>query len=96
MQVNLSWPSVTNATRYLIYRGTSSGGPYSLIGLSNPVGSSALTTYQDGPGGLVNGQNYFYTVSAMTVDGESSYSPEFAATAPSQPPAPISLTGTIL
>lgn len=101
MQVNLTWASVPNALFYRIYRGTQSGGPYKIIGQSNPnpmsgaSTSPALTSYQDGPGNLVNGQDYFYVVSSVTVDGESSYSTEFAAIYPGQPASPLTLTGTI-
>ena len=103
MQVNLSWSSVPNALYYNIYRGTLSGGPYLLVAQSNPnPGSSSAsggikTTYQDGPGNLVNGQTYYYRVSAVTVDGESAYStPETTATAPSQPAAPTGIVAVII
>lgn len=100
MQVNLSWAPVTGALLYRVYRGTFTGGPYELIGTSNPNQSGtpnqSVTNYQDGPGNLINGQDYFYVVSAMTVDGESSYGTEFVATAPLQPSSPLSLTGVVL
>jgi hypothetical protein len=102
VQVNLSWADVPGALFYRVYRGTSTGGPYQLIGQSNPnpMQSSnttpATTNYQDGPGNLVNGISYFYVVSTVTVDGESSYSTEFAANAPSQPASPAGLTGVVV
>ena len=99
MQVNLSWNAVTNALFYRLYRGTVTGGPYLLIAQSNPnmsnTPSQAVTTYQDGPGNLVNGQDYFYRVAAVTVDGESAYSAEFAAIWPGASAAPTGLTGVI-
>lgn len=101
MQVNLSWNSVANALYYNIYRSTFSGGPYILIGQSNPnpgqtsSSSQIQTTFQDGPGNLVNGVNYYYTVSAVTADGESAYSTQFTATWPGAASAPTGLTGTI-
>ena len=102
MQVNLSWASVANALYYNIWRSTISGGPYTLAGQSNPnPGSSSasggiLTTFQDGPGNLVNGVNYYYRVSAVTIDGESSYStPETVATWPGAPSAPTGVTTVI-
>ena len=70
------------------------GGPYLLAGQSNPNPGQTpnqaqiTTTFVDGPGNLVNGQSYFYVVSAVTVDGESPYSAEIAATAPAQPSSP--------
>jgi len=96
MQVNLSWATVQNALFYRIYRGTITGGPYLLVGQSNPnPGNSTssgniVTTYQDGPGNLVNGQNYFYRVTAVTIDGESAYGTEVVATWPGAPAAPSS------
>ncbi len=101
MQVNLSWIGVTGALFYRVYRATSTGGPYQLIGQSNPnpMQSSnttpATTTYQDGPGNLSNGIGYFYVVSTVTVDGESSYSLEIAAPSPTQPSSPSGLSAII-
>lgn len=94
MQVNLSWSAVANALYYKIYRGVISGGPYILAGQSNPnpgmtaASAQIVTTFQDGPGNLVNGQNYYYVVTTITADGESPYSAEIAALAPSAPSAP--------
>lgn len=94
MQVNLSWGAVTNALFYRVYRGTFSGGPYQLIGQSNPnpgqtsASANIVTTYQDGPGNLVNGVNYYYVISTVTQDGESPYSAEIAAIWPGAPTAP--------
>lgn len=102
MQVNLSWAAVPNALYYNIFRGTTTGGPYLQIAQSNPnpgqnPGSGqVITTYQDGPNNLVNGQNYFYRISAVTADGESSYSsPETAAAPPSAPASPASVVAVI-
>jgi hypothetical protein len=94
MQVNLSWASVPNALYYNVFRGTSSGGPYQWIAQSNPnPGQSSssggiVTTFQDGPANLVNGQDYFYVISTVTIDGESPYSAEIPALAFPQPPNP--------
>ena len=102
MQVNLSWAAKPNALFYRVYRGTSSGGPYQLIGQSNPnpgqtsASSSIVTTYQDGPNNLVNGQNYYYVVAAVTQDGESAYSSEYAAIWPGAPSAVTGLAGVVV
>jgi len=102
MQVTLNWASVPNALFYKVYRGTSSGGPYLIIGQSNPnpgmtsASANIVTTYTDGPGNLVNGVDYFYVVSAVTVDGESSYGSEFHAVWPGAPTSPLSLTGIVV
>ncbi len=102
MQVNLSWPAVANALYYNIYRSPLTGGPYNLIAQSNPnpgqnpTSTQVQTTYQDGPGNLINGQNYYYRVTTVTVDGESAYTtPQTIATAPSQPAAPASVTSVV-
>jgi hypothetical protein len=102
MQVNLSWAGVTGALFYNVFRGTSSGGPYQLIGQSNPnpgltaASANIVTTYQDGPNNLPNGLNFYYVISVVTADGESPYSAEVAAlwpgaaSAPSNPIAVVS------
>jgi len=101
MQVNLSWQPVANALYYNVYRSTFSGGPYLIVAQSNPnpgqnpTSTQVQTTYQDGPGNLVNGIDYYYVVSAVTVDGESPYSAEFVATYPGQPASVTGLTGVV-
>lgn len=96
MQVNLSWQPVSGALWYNIYRSVFTGGPYDQIAQSNPnqqmTPGQATLTYQDGPNNLENGQDYFYVVAAVTVDGESPYGTESVATAPVQPATPLSLT----
>lgn len=102
MQVNLKWAGVSNALFYRVYRGTSSGGPYALVGQSNPnpgltsASTNIVTTYQDGPGNLVNGQNYYYVVSAVTQDGESAYSAEVAAIWPGAPTVPTNPVAVVV
>jgi fibronectin type 3 domain-containing protein len=75
--VDLTWNSSNNAVGYNIYRGTKSGGPYSMI---NPSLDST-TAYTDTAVGA--GQTYYYV--ATTVDGnsnESGYSAETQAVIP--------------
>ena len=102
MQVNLSWSSVPNALYYLIYRSTISGGPYLLVGQSNPnpglnpSSAQTMTTFQDGPGNLINGTDYYYRITTVTLDGESAYStPEFHAVWPGAPSAPTGIAAVI-
>jgi hypothetical protein len=57
-QINLSWSAVSGATQYRIYRATTSGGPYSL------VGTSATTSFSDT--GLTCNTAYFYVVRAFS------------------------------
>jgi hypothetical protein len=75
--VDLTWHSSNNAVGYNVYRGTKSGGPYSMI---NPSLDST-TAYTDTAVGA--GQTYYYV--ATTVDGnsnESGYSAETQAVIP--------------
>lgn len=95
MTVTLNWQAQPSALFYRIYRGTSSGGPYQLMGQSNPNpgqiptpnNSQVTTTFVDGT--CVNGQDYYYVISTVTLDGESPYSAEIPALYPGQPPAPV-------
>lgn len=104
MQVNLSWQAVPNCLFYRIYRGVQSGGPYVLAGTSNPNpgqiptpnNSQVVTTFQDGPGNLVNGQDYYYVVTAVTPDGETAYSSEFHAAPPSAGSIPSGVSGVVI
>lgn len=76
-QIHLVWqvPSDDGGTpviEYCIYRGSSSGGLYSLIG-------STVTLEFVDPG-VVNGQTYYYVVTAKNSLGESNNSNEVSAT----------------
>jgi hypothetical protein len=77
--VTLNWTASTsnNVTGYNVYRGTSSGGPYTQI-------NSALdttTTYVDNT--VQGGQTYFYVVTAVNSNNqESAYSNEVKAVIP--------------
>jgi choice-of-anchor B domain-containing protein len=83
-QAVLSWSAATGATGYTVRRGTSSGGPYSVI-KSNVVGTSFTDT------GLTNGTNYVYVVSATNAEGEGAVSNEASAT-PASPGVPTTTT----
>ncbi|MHA2278318.1 MAG: fibronectin type III domain-containing protein, partial [Candidatus Kariarchaeaceae archaeon] len=86
--VNLSWiaPFDGGATisTYKIYRSSITGGPYSLIG------TSTITSYFDG--GLINGNEYFYMISAVNINGEGLKSSEISAIPITTPGSPQSLT----
>ncbi|MFN3763167.1 MAG: Ig-like domain-containing protein, partial [Anaerolineae bacterium] len=71
-QVVLTWPPVTDAVTYNIYRSLLSGGGYARIAaVSDPV-------YTDTA--VVNGTTYYYVVTAVDAAGnESGYSDEAAA-----------------
>ena len=95
--ISLSWnvPSSDGGspiTGYNIYRGATSGGEE-----ATPIASvgSSITTYDNTE--LINGQQYFYKVTAVNSIGPSSASNEASATpvaAPTVPAAPTGLTPT--
>ena len=64
--VYISWNSVSDATRYKVYRSSSADGSYSQIG--NPTSSTGFTDSNP-----LNGSNY-YKVKAVNDAGESDYS----------------------
>jgi fibronectin type 3 domain-containing protein len=86
-QVNLSWSTTAGATKYHVYRATTSGGPYTEI-------ASAVTTtsYQDTnlTPNPATGTTYYYVVSAESAGGEGPQSSQ--ASAPLLPPLPDSPT----
>jgi fibronectin type 3 domain-containing protein len=78
-QVAPTWAasSSSNVVGYNVYRGTTSGGPYSSIDTSNPS-----TTYTDAT--VQAGQVYYYVVTAIdSSGGESAYSNQVSAQIPS-------------
>jgi hypothetical protein len=75
--VDLTWNSSANAVGYNVYRGSVSGGPYSIINTSLDA-SPAFVDH-----GVASGRTYFYVVTA--VDGssnQSGYSNETSAVIP--------------
>ncbi len=67
----LNWTG--NGSFYNVYRGTTSGGPY-----TNIINATTNNTFVDGT--LRNGTAYFYVVTALNILGEESgYSPEVVA-----------------
>src|SRR5262249_29871889 len=102
-QVMLSWTASPGADGYNVKRATSSGGPYSTLATG-----VLATSYLDAP--LINGQTYYYVVSASSGADESldstpvSATPngvDLVATAVSNPPtllapgASLSVTDTV-
>lgn len=64
-KVALNWTAVTGAESYNVKRSTTSGGPYTTL-VKNKANTNCLDTTS-----LINGQNYFYVVSAVNTAGES-------------------------
>src|SRR5262249_23871396 len=76
VSLNLSVSQSPNLVTYKIYRGSKSGGPYTL--LASP---GLATTYTDT--GAVAGQTYYYVATAADSNAESAYSNEATAVVPS-------------
>jgi fibronectin type 3 domain-containing protein len=76
----LSWNASTSPVNgYFIYRGTSSGGPYTTL---NPSSLDPTTTYTDPS--VQAGQSYYYLVKAVdSNNAQSAPSNEVSATIPS-------------
>ena len=90
-QVALSWTQSTTPgiTSNNVYRGTTSGGPYSLIYSS----TNAITAYTDTS--VVGGDTYYYVVTALIGSEESAYSNQYQANVPVAPAPPTGLTGIV-
>jgi hypothetical protein len=74
-RVDLSWSNQANSTSYDVLRGTTSGGPYSLIG------TTTTTSYTD-TNGLTNGDTYFYTVEPLNGSAQVCQSNQATVTVP--------------
>ena len=83
--VRLSWNTAVGATGYKVKRATTSGAEV-------PIASVGTTGYTDTA--VVNGQQYFYKVSATNSTGESADSLEANATPNVPPAAPTALSAT--
>lgn len=84
--VNLSWTASTSAgVGYNVYRGTVSGGPYTLLNAA-PLGTATLT-YADAT--VTEGNKYFYVVRAVLNGLESVNSNEATVSIPPAPPTAL-------
>ena len=83
-EINLTWDTVSGATGYAVYRGTSAGGPYTKI--ATPTQNSYSDT------GLTPGTTYYYQVAATDSSGEGTRTAEFSAATAAQLPAPGNVT----
>ncbi|PIS16620.1 MAG: hypothetical protein COT61_02980, partial [Candidatus Portnoybacteria bacterium CG09_land_8_20_14_0_10_44_13] len=74
-QINLTWTAAGGASTYNIYRSTTSGGAFSLIG------SSASASYSST--GLIAATTYYYKIKTVVSNGDlSEYSSEASDTTP--------------
>lgn len=89
--IQLTWNSVSNATKYYIYRSTSSYSGYTLLN------ESFTNSYND-EYALISGTTYYYKVSAVNSAGESSQSSyascKFEKAYAPCPPKNVSVTKT--
>jgi len=75
--VDLTWNNSANAVGYNVYRGSVSGGPYSIINTS----LDATTAFTDS--NVTAGQTYYYVVTAVDASSnESGYSNQTSALIP--------------
>ena len=84
--VTLDWRAVSEATGYAIYRGSTSGGPYSKIG--STIGSVFIDNT------VSDGATYYYVVRSVLGSRESGNSPEASTTPESLPATPGGLSAT--
>jgi hypothetical protein len=75
--VNLAWNAVTGAAGYNVYRGTVSGGPYTLLT------SALITTTSFIDTNVPSGQTYYYAVTSVNSEGvQSTFSSPASAAIP--------------
>jgi autotransporter-associated beta strand protein len=79
-EISLVWPATVGATNYVLLRGTSSGRETTTV--TTTTNTSFLDT------NVLNGDTYYYVVTAVGVGGTSPDSPEASAT-PSMGPAVV-------
>jgi hypothetical protein len=78
-QVKISWNNVTGATSYTLYMASSSGvTKTTYTTLPDGTKRSAITNPHTQTG-LTNGRTYFFVITAVNADGESSESTEVSA-----------------
>src|SRR3990170_1460132 len=92
LAIDLSWtPSTsTGVTEQRLYRGTTTGGPYSL---ATTIANNTTSTFTDSTG-LTNGTTYYYVVRAFGGGQESGNSNE-ANAVPSDNTAPVAPTSLV-
>jgi fibronectin type 3 domain-containing protein len=90
--ITLSWNSVTGALTYLVYRGSSSSGPWEI------KGTPTAASYTDG--GLSSGTTYYYKVAGVNNGGEGPHSEVYSAATQGAggglPAAPVTVNAAAL
>lgn len=93
-------PSTTSGVTYFIYRGTTSGGPYTAL-FQTSIACSGTTscTYLDPASGLTVSTTYYYVATAVSGSDESAYSNQASVATPASfqtnPTGPTSLAGAV-
>ena len=87
-QVGLSWSASGGATSYNAYRGLTAGGEGSTPFATGIIGTSYTDT------AVTNGTTYYYKVTAVNANGESSQSNEVSVTPNAVLAAPSNLAAT--
>ncbi len=77
-QIRLTWNVVSGATGYNVYRSTSAGGLFPLLGTEPTVSGGSTTSYTDS--GLGGGSTRYYKISALNNVGESTSTDAVSAT----------------
>jgi fibronectin type 3 domain-containing protein len=85
-QVALTWTATSGAVAYSIKRSTTSGSGYVTIGTATSAGFTDT--------GVLNGQTYYYVVSAVNTGGESANSTQVSALPVGPPPVPAGVAAT--
>jgi fibronectin type 3 domain-containing protein len=86
--VSLTWTGSAGATSYSVKRGVATGGPYTTLA------TGVTTTNYTDSNGLVNGQTFYYVVTASNSSGESGNSNQAAVTPITIPSAPTNLAAS--
>ena len=87
VQINLSWPAVSGATSYTVYRASTSAGPFSSLGTTTSTSYSST--------GLTASTPYYYQISATNTAGTSADSSTATATTQAAPVAPVAPTSVV-
>ena len=88
---SLSWTAVQAATSYDIYRSATVDGTFARLGSEPTVSSSSTVAYTDA--GLSAGTAYFYKITSLNSNGESTSTAALSVTTQSAPAAAAASSG---
>jgi len=91
--MRLNWVDAPyNEDGFRVYRSQTLGGPYTQI--NTAALPSSTETYLDET--ISEGEDYYYTVTAYNVNGESPYSNEVEVTVPNTPPSIVTIGSEVI